>query len=151
MRIQGGELILPSPNYNSRRELNDHRKFEFGSVWKVDDREIDIPQIDKLGTRKIHDERWVVVISNNNENYHPLCPIVTVAPLSHRVDLKKSFDLDLDPSKDNVVVPCLLQLKLSQPILKVDLYEEQGSISDDAKEELQVLLEDFYGLSFEEE
>ncbi|MEK4721533.1 type II toxin-antitoxin system PemK/MazF family toxin [Priestia sp. FSL W8-0524] len=143
---------MPSSNYNSKSDLRDTREFHFGSVWKVDDRDVSIPQIDKLSsTRNVHPERWVVVISNNNENYHPLCPIVTVAPLSHRVDLKRAFDLELSKSNDNVKVDCLLQLKLSQPILKVDLYEEQGEISDDKKVELQVLLEGFYGLSFEDE
>jgi mRNA-degrading endonuclease toxin of MazEF toxin-antitoxin module len=151
LKIQGGELILSSNTYTSRKDLIDDRKFEFGSVWKIDDRNVTIPQIDKLGSRYIHPERWVVVISNNQENYHPLCPIVTVAPLSHRTDLKRPFDLELSSKKDNVAVDCLLQLKLKQPILKVDLYEEQGHISDDAKEELQVLLEDFYGLSYEDE
>jgi mRNA-degrading endonuclease toxin of MazEF toxin-antitoxin module len=142
---------LQSSSYNSRKDLIDERLFEFGSVWKVDDRHVSIPQVDRLDSRKMHKERWVVVVSNNNENFHPLCPIVTVAPLSHRVDLKRLYDLELSPEKDNVAIPCLLQLKLIQPILKVDLYEEQGHISEEAKEELQVLLEDFYGLSFEDE
>jgi mRNA-degrading endonuclease toxin of MazEF toxin-antitoxin module len=150
LKIQGGELILPSHNYSSRKELKDVREFEFGSVWKIDDRDISIPQADKLGGRLIHQERWVVVISNNNENFHPLCPVVTVAPLSHRTDLKRSFDLELFKDEDKVSVHSLLQLKLCQPILKVDLYEEQGHISDGKKDELQVLIEDFYGLSFEE-
>lgn len=141
---------MPNPNYESRKDLFDQREFQFGSVWKIDDRDVAIPQMDKLGQRNLHKDRWVVVISNNNENYHPLCPVVTVAPLSHRVDLKRHYDLELNPVADNVRVPCLLQLKLSQPILKVDLFEEQGQISDEKKEEVQVLLEDFYGLSFEE-
>lgn len=143
---------MPSSSYGSRRDLKDTREFHFGSVWKVDDRDVSIPQSDKIsGARNVHDERWVVVISNNKENYHPLCPIVTIAPLSHRVDLKRDFDLELFKNTDNVKMDCLLQLKLSQPILKVDLYEEQGQISDESKVELQVFLEEFYGLSFEED
>ena len=67
------------------------------------------------------------------------------------VDLKRPFDLELYNLKDNVKTDCLLQLKLSQPILKADLYEYQGEISNDAKEELMVLLEDFYGLTYDEE
>lgn len=30
---------MPSPDYQSRSDLVDNRKFEFGSVWKIDDRE----------------------------------------------------------------------------------------------------------------
>ncbi|MFD1416008.1 type II toxin-antitoxin system PemK/MazF family toxin [Oceanobacillus jeddahense] len=124
---------MQSTSYRSRRDLKDEREFQFGDVWKVDDRDVSIPQIDKLNSRSIHKERWVVVVSNNSENTHPLCPIVTVAPLSHRTDLKRTLDLDIYRDSDNVKVDCVLQLKLSQPILKVDLFEYQGSISDNVK------------------
>lgn len=142
---------MPNHNYQSRKELYDQREFQFGTVWKIDDRDIAIPQIDKLGTRNIHEERWVVVVSNNRENFHPLCPIITVAPLSHRTDLKREFDLELNPHTDNVRVPSLLQLKLSQPILKVDLFEQQGHLSEEKKEELLVSIEEYFGLSFDDE
>ena len=140
---------MSETKYQSREELIDEREFNFGSVWKVDDRDVGIPQIDKLDSRNFHAERWVVVISNNSENFHPLCPVVTVAPLSHRTDLKRPFDLELFSSHDSVKVDCLLQLKLSQPILKVDLYECQVEISIEKKEELMVLLEDYYGLTYD--
>ena len=149
MKTQGGEQELQEAKDQSKSELRDEREFNFGSVWKVDDRDIGIPQADKLNSRTLHNERWVVVISNNTENHHPLCPIVTVAPLSHRVDLQRPFDLLLSKTNDNVKVNCLLQLKLSQPILKVDLFECQGEISLEKKEELMVSLEDFYGLTYE--
>jgi len=142
---------VPSQTYRNNRDFFDSREFNFGQVWKLDDSEIVIPQIDHLGTRTIHTERWVVVISNNSENYHPLCPIVTVAPLSTRSDLKKLHDLELSKANDNVKEDCLLQLKLAQPILKKELYELKGYISDDKKVELQVLLETFFGLIDEEE
>lgn len=98
----------------------------------------------------MHQERWVVVISNNNQNYNPVCPIVTVAPLSSRTDLKKKFDLELYNSRDNVKLDSLLQLQLSQPILKVDLFDLQGEISQDAKDELLFLIEDYFGLTYED-
>ncbi|MGD6942461.1 type II toxin-antitoxin system PemK/MazF family toxin [Cytobacillus gottheilii] len=106
---------------------------------------------DKIGTRNTHVERWVVVVSNNSENYHPLCPVVTVAPLSSRTDLKKKHDLELFSNSDHVKDDCLLQLKLSQLILKKELYDLQGEISQDKKVELQVTLETYYGLVDEEE
>lgn len=140
---------MPSEKYPNRRALYDEREFHFGSVWKVDDREVTIPQVDRTDQRSFHDERWVVVISNSSENYHPLCPIVTVAPLSHRVDLKKKHDLELFKGRDNVKMDCLLQLKLKQPILKKDLYDYNGQIHEDTKDELLVMIEDYYGLSEE--
>lgn len=142
---------MPSQTYQSNRDLFDERNFSFGQVWKLDDNEVVIPQTDHLQTRIIHEERWVVVTSNNSENYHPLCPIVTVSPLSSRVDLKKQYDLELDKENDNVNKNCLLQLKLTQPILKKELYDLKGEISEEKKVELQVLLESFFGLIDEEE
>lgn len=142
---------MSSKSYQTRNDFRDSREFTFGSVWKVVDDEVVIPYEDRLGTRKLHAERWVVVISNNEENYHPLCPVVTVAPLSHRVELKRHNDLDLSSQGDSVKVDCLLQLKLSQPIIKKELYDFKGEISDPKKVELQVLLESFYGLTDEEE
>jgi len=117
----------------------------------VIDSEIVIPNEDHLGTRKVHVERWVVVVSNNSENYHPLCPVVTVAPLSTRTDLKRMHDLELFSNQDSVKKDCLLQLKLCQPILKKELYNLQGEICQEKKVELQVLLEIFYGLVDEED
>ncbi|GGH83472.1 hypothetical protein JOD43_002098 [Pullulanibacillus pueri] len=133
-------------SYNSRKQLIDERQFVFGSVWKVDDRHISLPTADRTDSRKKHEDRWVVVVSNSSENHHPLCPVVSVAPLSHRTDLKRNFDLELFNKRDSVAVDCLLQLKLMQPILKVDLFECQNEISIDAKVELQVLLQEFFGL-----
>ena len=142
---------MPNQNYQSKRDLFDARNFSFGQVWKLDDNEIVIPGEDHLGTRVVHKERWVVVISNNSGNYHPLCPIVTVAPLSTRTDLKRLYDLELFSTNDNVKRDCLLQLTLSQPILKKELYDLQGEISDPKKVELQVLLDSYYGLETEED
>ncbi|EFV72847.1 hypothetical protein HMPREF1012_01565 [Bacillus sp. BT1B_CT2] len=139
---------MSKPSYQS---LIDERDFNFGSVWKVADSDVSIPQADKRkNVRKVHQERWVVVISNNNQNYNPVCPIVTVAPLSSRTDLKKKFDLELYNSRDNVKLDSLLQLQLSQPILKVDLFDLQGEISQDAKDELLFLIEDYFGLTYED-
>ncbi|MBD7967780.1 hypothetical protein H9647_06880 [Paenibacillus sp. Sa2BVA9] len=133
--------------YAGKRALFDDRKFNFGDVWILSDELITIPQADGTNTRKLHSERWVVITSNNVENYHPLCPIVTVSPLSHVVELAKEFDLELLPNTDNVKDKSLLQIKLMQPILKKDLATCKGPISEIKKVELQVLLEDFLGLA----
>lgn len=135
-----------APRFPDRKALIDGRKFNFGDVWIVKDKHITMPQSDHIGKRKYHHKRAVVVISNNNENYHPLCPIVTVAPLSHQVELMKDFDLKLLKEEDNVETDCLLQLKLAQPILKKDLSEFKGTISEGKKVETQVLIEEFFGL-----
>ncbi|GAF24632.1 hypothetical protein JCM19047_4551 [Bacillus sp. JCM 19047] len=146
---------MPRSSFKNRKALNDKREFVFGSIWKLNDEEIAIPQADKLGNRVTHKERWVVVVSNNSENNHPLCPLVSIAPLSSQVHLKKQHDLDLFKSEDSVEKDCLLQLKLIQPILKKDLITLMGEICEDRKLELQVTLDSYFGLTtddlFEEE
>ncbi|MNC32802.1 hypothetical protein D3C81_358460 [compost metagenome] len=134
------------PRFVDKRALFDDRKFNFGDVWIVTDEFVTMPQADHTGTRKRHNERWVVVTSNNEENFHPLCPIITVAPLSHQIQLLKKFDLMLKKENDSVNVDSLLQIKLMQPLLKKDLKEYKGAISEDRKIDLQVLIEDFFGL-----
>ncbi|MGG1618252.1 type II toxin-antitoxin system PemK/MazF family toxin [Paenibacillus sp. NRS-1781] len=136
--------------YANRRALFDDRKFNFGDIWLIDDEFVNTPPSDQIGKRKKHVDRWVAIVSNNDENFHPLCPIVTVAPLSHRVDLMQKNDLELFSDKDSVAQNCLAQLKIMQPILKKDLRDFKGPISDTKKIELQVMIEDFFGLSTEE-
>lgn len=138
-----------TPRYADKRALFDDRKFNFGDVWVLADEFVAIPQADNTNTRNKHAERWVVITSNNTENHHPLCPIVTISPLSHNVQHAKEFDLELLPSTDNVKNKSLLMIKLMQPILKKDLAVFKGAISDTKKIELQVLLEDFFGLADE--
>lgn len=133
--------------YSNWRELIDKREFYFGDIYILNDQLVNLPKLDRLKEqRKYHDERWVVIVSNNEENIHPLCPTITVAPLSHRFDLKRPFDLELFKKYDNVKYDCLLMLKLKQPVLKVDLNEKQGEISVDKKDELLALIALYYGL-----
>lgn len=132
--------------YLDRKELYDRREFRFGQVFKLDDELINLPASDRIGKRDQHYDRWVVVISNNDENIHPLAPTVTVAPLSHRTDLKRPFDLEIFSGVDSVDVDCLIMLKAMQPVCKVDLRDYMGEISEDKKEELLALIQLYYGL-----
>lgn len=123
--------------YNDRSQLIDDREFELGQIWTIKDELISIPQADRIdGARILHDKRSVVVVQNNEQNYNKMCPIITVAPLSSRIDLRRKYDILLTPEKDNVKVPCLVQLSLAQPVLKVDLDEMKGIISEESMAEI---------------
>lgn len=132
--------------YTNRRELIDNREFIFGQIFLIDDEIINLPSSDRIDKRVTHHDRWVVVISNNDENIHPLAPTVTVAPLSHRIDLKMEFDLEIFKESDCVKVDSLIILKAMQPVCKVDLRDRQGEISDEKKEELIALIQFYFGL-----
>ncbi|OPX89437.1 MAG: PemK-like protein [Pelotomaculum sp. PtaB.Bin104] len=136
--------------YAKRRELYDRREFRFGQIYIIDDELINLPASDRIGKRVTHHDRWVVVVSNNDENIQMLAPTVTVAPLSHRTDLKREFDLEIFKDSDCVKDDSLIILKAMQPVCKVDLRDHQGEISNDKKEELLALIQLYYGLSGDE-
>lgn len=134
-----------------KNELLDTRQFEFGSVWLINDEEIKFPKEERLGTRKMRERRWVVVVSNCSENYHPFCATVTVAPLTRRTDLMMPFDIPLKARIDNVAEDCIIKLKQMQPVLKIDLYDKKGLISETSRDELLSALYEYFGFSHIEE
>lgn len=131
-------------------DLYDEREFEFGQIWKVRDIAVTIPNADRVkGIRKERYVRLVVVISNNKDNFNPVSPTVTVCPVTKRVDLLRESDLEVFPDDENSLdCESKIQIGLKQPILKVDLYNEPiGFLSDIDKENLILLIEEYYGLS----
>ena len=123
--------------YSSKSDLIDNREFELGQIWLINDEFLAIPQADRIeNSRQAHEKRAVVIVQNNDQNYNKMCPIITVAPLSHRVDLKRKYDVELSAAKDNVLQDSVAQLPLSQPVLKVDLNELKGTISTEKMAEI---------------
>lgn len=118
--------------YIAKVQMNDKRIFIFGQVWKIKDELIAIPNADRLQHgRELHKDRYIVIAQNNEENSLPMVPCITVIPLSHRIDLKRRYDIILSPSDDRVKVECVAMVSLIQPVLKKDLDECLGSISID--------------------
>lgn len=132
-----------------RDSLLDTRKFSFGQVWTVPDELISIPDSDRIGNRNLHDARAVIIVSNNKGNTNPLIPIVTVVPLSHRVDCKGPGDVELYSDRDNLAYDSIARIRLIQPVLKADLVRLVTTISDDGKEEILVGIEDYFGLIYD--
>ncbi|MCL6450561.1 MAG: type II toxin-antitoxin system PemK/MazF family toxin [Acetobacteraceae bacterium] len=85
------------------------------------DSNISIPDSKFAGERIPGKTRPVVVVFSHPYNSEPTYPIVVVAPLSTRVDMRKDCDLELQPEPDRVRERCLLRLGLIQPVCKVDL------------------------------
>ncbi|MDK2793344.1 MAG: mRNA interferase MazF [Deferribacteres bacterium] len=131
-----------SPQFLSKDDLIDERTFNFGEIWKIRDCLISIPDADRINSRNEHFCRTVVIVDNNKQNSNKFSPIITVAPLSHRLDCMREFDIPLSKEKDGVKEDCLLRMSLAQPVLKKDLYERIGEIHDDSKDEIiDVLLQ----------
>ena len=104
-----------------RDSLIDTRDFEFGQVWTIPDELVSIPDADRVDDRVLHTARLVVIVSNNSGNTNPLNPILSVAPLSHRVDCKRAGDIELYAERDYLRYDSIARLRLVQPILKADL------------------------------
>lgn len=133
--------------YSSISDLADGRVFEFGQIYLISDELLTIPDADRVTSgRDLKPIRPVIIVSNNSQNYNPVCPIVTVAPLSSRVDLYRPNDLELFAGQDGVVRDCILRYSLCQPVLKKDIGDCKGEISVGKKQELLAIIEGFYGL-----
>lgn len=139
------------PNlYRREEELIDEREFEFGQIWQIRDSLISIPDADRLGNRNEHFCRTVIVVDNNPQNSNPFTPVITVAPLSHRVDCLREFDIPLYKDKDRVAEDCILRMSLAQPVLKKDLYKCVGMISMDSRDEIIDIQLQKVGINLEE-
>jgi hypothetical protein len=134
--------------YSSLSELADNRTFEFGQIYLITDQLLSIPDADRVvDGRNIRTLRPIVIISNNGENTNPVCPTITVAPLSKRADLFRPNDLELFKKQDKVVIDCILRFSLAQPVLKKDIGDLKGKISKGKKQELITIIEEYYGLT----
>ena len=105
---------------------------EPGDVCIVKDESVVIPETPE-DKRKYHPEgRLCVILSNRSMCADPTFPIVSIAPLTHRVDLKDSCDFPLNPSDQNRLRKVsLVMLGHIQPITKQDLIKKIGSLSED--------------------
>ena len=134
------------PKCYTKNDILDNRTFLFGQIWKIRDSLIGIPDADRINSRKEHFTRCVVILDNNTNNGNKEFPIITVVPLSHRIEFIRDYDVLLLPSKDNVNTNCLLRLSLMQPVLKRDLYLCVGEISNDSKNDILAILLDKFNL-----
>lgn len=131
--------------YNARDDLKDSREFSFGEIWKLRDELITLLPTDRVaGQRKIYASRTVVVVQNCLENNDEETLIIEVAPLTTTTRFLQKFDVLLQPNedgikRDDVRAECMAQIHLSQPMLKKDMYEKVGEISEEKKEEIAAI------------
>ncbi len=122
------------------------QKIQQFDVFSVPDDLIDFPE-QKLGQkRQKHEKRFVIVLQNDKDNGDPSIRIITVAPLStklehHRLDYrlyKKNHSFLREDS--------YIRIRHIQPVLKIDLKTKWGNISQkeirsDIKDRLFALYE----------
>ncbi len=133
-----------------RSSFYDDREFEFGTIWTIPDEIVSIPDADRDGSRVEHRYRSVLIASNNQTNNDPLTPVISVILLSNRVDCLRYGDVELTQERDGVAVDSIVRVRLLQPVLKADLVKQVARISNDASEEILLMIEEYFGLSFDD-
>ena len=133
--------------------IEDDREFVFGDVWKVRDELISLLPADRVkGQRNIHPCRLVVITQSCDENNNKYFPIIQVAPLTSKMKFMQKFDIPLEKDTDIFDTnedKCMLRMQLEQPMLKKDLYEKVGYISEDKKYEVIALKAELMGLDLD--
>ena len=141
--------------YKKYSIIEDDREFVFGDVWKVRDELVSLLPSDRVeNTRKLHTCRLVVITQNCDENNDKYFPVIQVAPLTTKIKYKQKFDIELKKGVDifdTNADTCMIQMQLEQPMLKKDLYEKVGYISDDKKYEVMALKLELTGLDPDED
>lgn len=123
-------------SYKNLEDIKDNRQFIFGAIWKVRDALINIPNIDRLNKRTYHFTRCVIIVDNSKENFNEDSLLISIAPISSKVEFKRKFDIDLIENEDDVLEDSILMLDYVQPMLKKDLYKCVGNISEEKRYEL---------------
>lgn len=141
--------------YKQFESLEDDRIFSPGDVWKIRDELISFPSADRVkGKRNVHPCRLVLITQNCEENSNKYFPIIRVAPLSTQIKHQQKFDILLDKGVDIFGTnsqKCMIELQLEQPILKKDLFEKVGYISDDKWNEVIALKTEIMGIDLSDE
>src|SRR5579862_5220704 len=104
--------------------------FSTGDVCLVEDDEVVIPEMPD-NERKFHENgRFCVVLSSPDICRKITYPIVTIAPLTHRVDLKGIADFEIRKTSTNgLQSDSLIMLGHVQPIRKTALFRKFGTLN----------------------
>ena len=98
-----------------------------GEVWKASDSAIELLTLE---TRHWHDERYCVVLSNDECCADKNIPYVLIVPLTHYLTPCPKTDLRIkETQKNGLEVDSRLILSHIQPVRKTDLIEKRGEIS----------------------
>lgn len=99
------------------------KKIKRGEIYLFSDKWIVLPKtrIPSQPPRIEHPERLVLILQSDSDNDDVSYPIILIAPLSHRTDLKDDKDYELHKGDGGIWMDSLVQLGLIQPVLKIEL------------------------------
>lgn len=139
--------------YKTFEDVEDDREFQFGQIWKVRDKFVSLLPVDRVDVKRtVHPCRLIVITQNCDENSNKLFPIIKVAPLASETKYLQKYDVLLEKDRNAFGIDkdkCMVQMQLEQPMLKKDLYEQIGNISDEKKFELLAIEAELIGIDIE--
>ena len=125
------------------------RKIQRGEIYLIADDLIVLPEtrLPSKPERELHENRPVLILQTNLDNDDPLYLSILVAPLSHRVDLQDQRDFKLSARLAGLECDSILQLGLTQPVLKMDLQGNAlGKVDDMTMNDIDAVLASNLGL-----
>lgn len=114
-----------------------------GEVYLVKESAIQFPKERMPGAPPPHRHRRrpVVLLGSDEDNRDPTYPIILVAPLSSRVDLKSRQDFLVRAGEAGLKVDSLIMLGLIQPVLRHDLEDTPlGQFNQERMMEITAML-----------
>ncbi|MCK4402665.1 MAG: type II toxin-antitoxin system PemK/MazF family toxin [Dehalococcoidia bacterium] len=125
------------------------RKVQRGEIYLIADDLIVLPEtrLPSKPGRELHENRPVLILQTNLDNDDPLYLTILAAPLSHRVDLQDQRDFKLSAGQAGLEHDSIVQLGLTQPVLKIALQGEAlGKVDDITMNDIDAVLAANLGL-----
>jgi len=119
-------------------------KTEIGEVWTTKDKPL-LP--DGSTMEKISDPRCVVIILDDEDAYDPRFPDIRVAPISTEIEYACNHDLILSADENPLKKRIMIELWNSQPMLKMNLGEFLGKLSESVIDKLVRLDQNLWGMN----
>jgi len=125
------------------------RKVQRGEIYLIADDLIVLPEtrLPSKPGRELHENRPVLILQTTLDNDDPLYLTILAAPLSHRVGLQDQRDFKLSAGQAGLEHDSIVQLGLTQPVLKIDLQGEAlGKVDDITMNDIDAVLAANLGL-----
>jgi hypothetical protein len=104
-------------------------KLVAGGVYLLRDAAITLADSDKAGTRKTHDFRVVILLSNQTVCNSIACPVVTIVPLSSKLTPRAETDQSIARSdKNGLDRDSRIMFGYMQPVMKDEFERQIGEI-----------------------
>lgn len=126
------------------------QNFEFGQIYLIKDEAIMFPDNRKRKPNP-NKVRPALILDVDEEFDHTNNAIVTIAPISTKLDYKRTFDIDIEKGKSNLHESSLVRVGCLQGVMKRDLGKCLGKVDDEIITKIYAALVIKFGMDFSED